>query len=391
MSHDTVPVVIGAGTTERFGQFPERSILGLAAEALKDALDDAGIGREDLDGLVTNMGSPLSRHYDRLSEALNLDLRFAAQYWAHGRWVSSCLQHAAMAVEAGLANYVAVGLGLKFTAVDQIGGEESVSLSEIGAVSEHSERPWYGMTAPVAGSALAARYYMEEYGATGADLAHVAKTFRDHAALHPRSHFSEPIDTEDHQRSNYVVEPLRLFDCAPLTDGGAYLVVTSAERAASLPNAPAHIASMEGVHAGRNNHLFARPGLGIRTQERYEYDAGVTDPVYERANVARNDVDAFYTYDAFSPNVWFALEYWGFCPPGDAPRFVREDGIGLDGRLPTNTHGGLLSNGHLTAWNHLVEMYDQLRGEAGDRQIPDADTVQYGSPFGDSVVLRSVP
>lgn len=391
MTHKREPVVIGAGTTERFGKQPDRSILGLAAEALKDAVDDTGIGRDELDGLVTNMGSPLSRHYDRLCEALNLDVRFAAQYWAHGRWVGSGLQHAAMAVREGLADYVAVGLGLKFNAVEQMGGNESVSLSEIGSISEHSERPWYGMTAPAGGNALATRYYMEKYGATSEDLAHVSKTFREHAALHPRSHFSELIGIDDHQASRYIVDPLRLLDCAPLTDGGAYVVVTAAELADSLPNDPAYLASMEGLHAGRENHLFARPGMGIRTQTEYDYDASVTDPVYDRAGVTRDDVDAFYTYDAFSPNVWYALERWGFCDPGTAHKFTRDGGIALDGQLPVNTHGGLLSNGHVSAWNHLVEMYDQLRGEAGDRQIPGADTVQYGSPFGDSMILRSEP
>ncbi|WP_411965893.1 thiolase family protein [Haloferax sp. YSMS24] len=389
MTRKNTPVIVGAGTTEQFGQFPDRSILELATEALKNALEDTGIGRDELDGLVTNMGSPLSRHYDRLCEALALDVGFTAQYWAHGRWVGSGLQHAAMAVETGVAEYVAVGLGLKFTAVDQMGGEESVSLSEIGSIGEHSERPWYGMTAPVGGNALATRYYMEKYGATSEDLAHISKTFREHAALDPRSHFSKPIDIEDHQASRYIVDPLRLFDCAPLSDGGAYLIVTTAENAASLPNDPAYVASMEGLHAGRENHLFARPGMGIRTQREYEYDASVTDPVYERAGVTRDDIDALYTYDAFTPNVWYALERWGFCEPGTAFEFARDGNISLDGELPMNTHGGLLSNGHISAWNHLVEMYNQLRGEADKRQIANADTVQFATPFGDSIILRN--
>lgn len=389
MGSDSNPVIVGAGTTAGFGEFPDRTILGLAAEALKDALEDTGIGREELDGIVYNIGSPMGRHYDRLAEALDLDLRFAAQYWAHGRWVSSCLQHAAMAVQSGVADYVAAGLGMKFNAVPQVGGAENVSLSEVGSISEHSERPWYGMTAPVGGNALATRYYMEKYGATSEDLAHVSKTFREHASLDPRSHFSSPLEIEDHQQSRLIVDPLRLFDCAPLSDGGAYVIVTSEENAESLPNDPAYFAAMEGIHAGRENHLFARPGMGIRTQREYEYDASVTDPIYDRAGVSRDDIDALYTYDAFTPNVWYALERWGFCAPGEAYEFARDGNIGLDGTLPMNTHGGLLSNGHITAWNHMVEMYNQLRGEADDRQLRGADTVQYATPFGDTIILRS--
>lgn len=391
MTTDQHPVIIGAGTTDEFGVFPDRTILGLTAEALRDALDDAGIDRHELDGLVTNMGSPLARHYDRVCEALALDVTFAAQYWAHGRWAASCVQYAAMAVEAGLAEYVAVGVGLKFNAVSQFGGGETVSLSEIGSISEHSERPWYGMTAPVGGNALATRYYMEKYGATSEDLAHVSKTFRDHATLHPRSHFPDPITVEDHQASPFIVDPLRLYDCAPLTDGGAYVIVTTAENAESLPNEPAYITGMEGLHAGRDNHLFARPGMGIRTQTEYEYDPSVTDPYYEEAGVSREDIDALYTYDAFTPNVWYTLERWGFCDPGTAYEFTRDGEIGLDGELPMNTHGGLLSNGHITAWNHFVEMYDQLRGEAGRRQLTGADALQYATPFGDSLILRAEP
>lgn len=389
MSENRTPVIAGVGRTETFGEQPDRSILGLTAEALQNALQDTGIERDELDGLVTNLGSPLSRNYDRVCEALGLDVRFAAQYWAHGRWVGSCLQHAAMAVQAGLAEYVAVGSGLKFSEVPGVGVNESVSLSEIGSISEHSERPWYGMTAPVSGNALATRYYMEKYGATSEDLAHVSKTFREHAALDPRSHYTDPLSVVDHQDSAHIVDPLRLYDCAPLTDGGVYLVITTEENAQSLPNQPAHVAAMEGLHGGRNNHLFARPGMGIRTQEEHTYDESVTDPVFERADVSRGDIDALYTYDAFSPNVWYALEYWGFCEPGSAYKYVREGNIALDGELPVNTHGGLLSNGHVTAWNHLAEMYDQLRGAAGDRQLSNVDTVQYASPFGDSVILRS--
>lgn len=383
------PVIVGAGATEEFGVFPDRTKLDLAAEALGNAMDDAGIDRHDLDGLVTNMREPLANNYDRLAEALALEVEFTAQYWSHGRWVATCLQHAAMAVRAGLADYVATGLGLKFNAVSQVGGRERVSLSEIGSISEFSERPWYGFTAPVGGNALAARYYMEKYGASGEDLAHVAKTFRDHAALHPRSHFSDPMTIEDHQASRYIVDPLRLFDCAPLTDGGAFVIVTTAEKARALGSGHVEIAGMQGLPAGRNGYLFARPGMGIRTQDEYDYDPSVTNPFYEDAGIERGDVDALYVYDAFSPNVWYALERWGFCEPGSAHEFTRDGTIAVDGELPVNTHGGLLSNGHVSGWNHVIEMYDQLLGRAGDRQLPAAETVQYAPPFGDSIVLQS--
>ncbi len=382
------PAIVGAGTTDRYGKFPDRTRLDLAAEALAAALDDAGLAKGELDGMVMNMGYPIATNYDRLCEALGLELRFVDQKWSHGRWVGPTLCHAAMAVEAGLADFVAAGLGLKFTESGGLGGEHDTSLTEVGSLSEHFTRPWYGMTAPVGGNALATRYYMERYGAESADLAHVAVQFREHAALDDRSQYTDAIDVDDHQASPWIVEPLRLYDCAAVSDGGAYVIVTSAERADSCDSDPAYITAMEGLHAGREEYVFSRPGMAIRTHAATEYDPSTTDHVYDAAGVSRDDVDALYTYDAFASNVWFALERWGFCDPGTAHTATRDGAIGLDGRLPMNTNGGLLSNGHISGWNHLVEMYDQLRGRCGDRQLPDASTVQWATPFGDAVILE---
>lgn len=257
--------IVGGGTAASFGKLPERTVVDLAAEALGNALDDAGLTRDELDGLVSNVGTPLTHNYDRLTEALGLDVDLAAQYWSHGRWAGSALQYAAMAVRAGLADYVAVGLGLQFNTLRQFGGETGVGLAEVGSVSEHAERPWYGTTAPVGASALATRYYMERYGATGADLSHVAVTFRHNAGLDPRSHFTEPIDVTDHQASPYVVDPLRRLDCAPLSDGGAYVVVTSAANAETTASEPAYVTAMRGLPAGPENPLFGRGWASVPT------------------------------------------------------------------------------------------------------------------------------
>ena len=100
-----------------------------------------------------------------------------------------------------------------------------------------------------------------------------------------------------------------------------------------------------------------------------------------------SDVDAFYTYDAFSPLVWYALERFGHCGPGEAPGFVKEGGIGLEGRLPSNTNGGLLSEGHLSGWNMIVELVRQFRGECGERQLKKLEVAQWATAFGDSLLF----
>ena len=104
--------------------------------------------------------------------------------------------------------------------------------------------------------------------------------------------------------------------------------------------------------------------------------------------MTRADVQGLYTYDAFAPLVLFTLERFGFCGPGEAASFVQNNRIGLGGELPMNTSGGLLSEAHVSGWNSVAEMVRQLRGEAGQRQIPGAECLQWGTAWGDSVILR---
>lgn len=390
MSITDNPAIVGAGTTSEYGVLSDQTRLGISAEALKNAIEDAGITKDQIDGLTTNYAPPIATYYDRLCEALGLDVRFVDQKQHMGRFVGNSVRHAALAVEAGLADYVAAGMGLKWNAVSQVGGEVDQNLTDLGSVHSMYPRPWYGFTGPVAASAMHTRYYMEKYGATSEDLAHVAKTLRDHASLDPRSHYSEPYTIEEHQDSRWIVEPLHLFDCAAQSDGGAYLIITSSENAESFDN-PAYITGMEGLHAGRDDFIgggAARRGMGIRTQREYDYDPAELDYVYESSGVTRDDIDALFIYDAFSANIWFGLERWGFCDTGEAFEYTRDGRIGIDGELPINTHGGHLSNGHLSGWNHMVEMYNQIQGRCDERQIGGADTVQWATPWGDSVILQ---
>lgn len=379
------PVIAGAGGTPVRRADDGTPVLELVAEALGEATADANVSPEDLDGFVTNMGAPLSVDYHPLCTALGLDVRFAHQTWSHGRFVGPALQLAAMAVAHGLAECVAVGAGVSFGNVSHLGGGESVTLQD----AEHAERPWYGMTAPVAGNALSARYYMERYGATSRDLAHIARTFRHHASLNPRAQFTDPLELSEHQSSRKIVDPLRLLDCSPRSSGAAFLIVRREDALDSGSESGVSIIAMEGLHAGREEYLFARPGMGVRTQAASGYDADThVGHVYDRAGIDRSDVDGLYTYDAFTPNVWYTLERWGFCEPGTAFEFTRDGNVGLDGQLPMNTNGGLLSEGHVSGWNHFVEMYRQLRGEAGERQLPDVEILQWATPFGDTLVLQ---
>jgi acetyl-CoA acetyltransferase len=380
--------IVGIGQSEVGRHLPD-SQLALGAKALRAALEDSGLDRSDIDGLSLHMGWPLGADYDRIAEVYGLDVGYVYQAWTHGRFVTSALQHAAMAIATGMASVVACVTAISFTREKQIlgGPGDHEGMREQGAT--HGENPVFGLTSPAAGAAFAMQRYMALHGVTSEELAAVPIALRQHAMLNPRALMRKPLTLADHQAARLIVDPLRLFDCSLVTDGAAVVLLTSAERARDLKRKPVTLAGMQGIRAGRNEFIFAPPGLGINQQPSHRTPPPERDlAVYRMAGVDRADMQGFYTYDAFSPLVLFALERFGFCPPREAARWVQGGRIGPGGELPVNTSGGLLSEAHVCGWNSICEMVRQLRGEAGPRQIPDASLLQWGTCWGDSVILK---
>ncbi|MFP1632800.1 thiolase C-terminal domain-containing protein [Zhengella sp. ZM62] len=381
--------IVGIGASG-FGRHLPDSQLGLAAKAFKAALADSGLKREDIDGLSIHMGSPVGLDYDRVAEGLGLEIRYVNQSWLHGRFVTNALQHAALAVSAGLANVVACVTGISFTRErDILGGPGDIEGNrEEGGT--HGESPPYGLTAPAGGAALSMQRYMALYGATSEKLAAVPMSIRRHALRNPDAIMKQELTLEAHQASRMVVDPLHLFDCCLITDGAVVTFVTTMERARDMKQKPVRIAGMQGIRSGRDEFIFAPPGLGISQQPFDGNHARAKDQeVYRAAGVERSDVKGLYTYDAFSPLPLFTLERFGFCGTGEAADFVQDGTIGPGGSLPVNTNGGLLSEAHVAGWNHIREMTRQLRGTAGERQIPGADVLQWGTVWGDSVIMTA--
>jgi len=278
--------------------------------------------------------------------------------------VGPTLQHAAMAVASGLARCVACVCGVSFVQERGLlgGPGDFEGTREEGGT--HEENPVYGLTSPAAGAALSAQRYFALYGATSAELAAVPIAFRKHAAFNPQAIMRTPLTLEDHQASRYVVEPLHLFDCCLISDGAAVVLVTTPERARDGARPPVLIGGMQGMRAGRDEFLFGLPGLGIGQPRAFRYTPTEDELlVYRMAGVTQRDVDALYTYDAFSPLVWFVLERFGFCDLGEAATWTQKGRIELGGELPMNTSGGLLSEAHVSGWNSIVEIVRQLRGE----------------------------
>jgi acetyl-CoA acetyltransferase len=380
--------IVGIGQSE-YGRFLASSQLKLGAKAFKAALDDAGLTREDVDGVAIHMGWPLGVDYDRVAEAYGLDLRWASQSWLHGRFVTSAIQHAAMAVACGLANVVACVTAISFTRERQIlgGPDDFEGTREDGGT--HGESPPYGLTAPAGGAALGMQRYMARYGATSEQLAAVPIAFRKHALKSTHAVMKQPLTLAGHQAARMVADPLRLYDCCLITDGAAVVLVTSAERARDLKQPPVTIAGMQGLRSGREEFIFAPRGLGINQQQSARCKPEEHDLLaYRMAGIERRDIAGLYTYDAFSPLVLFVLERFGFCGPGEAAGWVQNGRIELGGELPMNTSGGLLSEAHVGGWNSILEIVRQLRGAAGERQIANANHLQWATAWGDSVVFR---
>jgi acetyl-CoA acetyltransferase len=246
---------------------------------------------------------------------------------------------AAMIVNAGMSDAVACLASVSFSGLQRPmmgGASDREGAREAGG--GHGEDPVYGMTSPGAGAALVAQRYFERYGADSRALASVPIAFRKHASMNPAAIMREPFDIEVHQQSRYVCEPLHLLDYCLINDGAACVIVTTSERARDLKRPPVYIGGMQGLPGGREEFIWAYPGLGVVQQSVFEYKAGL-QPVYKMAGAKPKDVDALFTYDAFSILAWIALERFGFCKPGEAAGFTQSGRIEIGGELPMNTNG----------------------------------------------------
>ncbi len=381
--------IVGAGSPGLFRASPDTPI-NLAEQAVSRALDDAGLKRSQIDGLIIQIGSPRGTDYDLAASMLGLNVRFAAQPWAHGRFGATVLTHAAMALSWGLADYILCFAAYNNSSFGRHGSKERPSYGESlrEGGGPHAETPHAGLTAPVAGAGMAAQRYFHKYGINPGKLAAVPLAFRRHAMLNPEAVMRKPLTREDYFASRYIVEPLRLFDCSVPVDGSVAFILTTAERARDCKKPPIQLLGVQGIHAGPNEFIFGQPGLGVNQSDVFDYKpAGADDLVFRMAGVKPADIDLFTTYDAFSPIVLWALERYGYCKPGEAADWIQNGRIELGGELPVNTNGGFLSAGHFNSWGEILEIVRQLRGEAGERQVRNAELAQWGTVVGDSIIF----
>jgi acetyl-CoA acetyltransferase len=353
--------IVGIGATE-FSKDSGRSELRLAAEAVRAALNDAGLAPTDVDGLVTfSMDNNTEVAVARELGIPSLEFFSRIQYG--GGAACATVQQAAMAVATGIADVVVC-----YRAFNERSGQRFGQVSSALAAAPTSsgiDAGWsypMGLGTPAGQVAMIAQRYMHVYGATSEDFGRVAVADRRHAATNPNAFFyGKPITLDDHQSSRWIVEPLHLLDCCQESDGGVAVVVTSVERARDLPNPPVLV---RGAAQGSGSDQFVMtsyyrdaltglPEMGI-----------VGDQLWRQAGLAPEDMDVAVLYDHFTPFVLIQLEELGFCARGEARHFIADGALEIGGRLPLNPHGGQLGEAYIHGMNGIAEGVRQVRGTA---------------------------
>ena len=336
---------------------PGRSALEILGEAVHGALADAGLKLSDVDGLFT--GS--SYHFLAglsVAEYLGLKPKFCEATMVGGSSYVSHLLTAAMALHTGQCEVALICYG-------------SNQGSGFGKLKSMAETPLYEAPYepryPISSYALAAARHMHQYGSTREDLAHIAVAARQWARLNPLAHAREPLSIEQVLAARLVSDPLSVLDCCLVTDGGGALVLVRSERARDFPKPPVYV--LGAAAATWHRQIGSMPDLTVTA-------AAESGPrAFAMAGLAPKDVDVLELYDAFTINTLLFLEDLGFCAKGEGGAFVRNGRIAPGGVLPVNTNGGGLSCCHPGMYGMflLIEAVQQLRAEAGDRQVPGAE------------------
>ena len=351
--------IVGVGASPQ-GKLPGSTPVSLAVEAFKRALDDAGLRKGEIDGLLTMPGSSSPEgayNYARLGEALGIDPLYTGSMMLGGGTAGALVHMAAMAVNSGMASCVACLFG---------------DAAATGGSRFDRTYGWgdslgiWGFMSACANSAITASRHMALYGTTSRQLGEIAVACRKHASLNPDAVMREPISLDDHQNSRWIVKPLRLLDCCLISDGGVCVIVTSAERAQDCKKPVVLISGMGQAYTLQN--------LGREDWWYVPHQKLAVNAAYKMAGVSPQDIDVAQLYDNFTISVLLWFEHGGFCKPGESGAFVEGGRIQLGGELPINTAGGNLSESYMDGWLHIVEGVRQMRGECGVRQVPDAQT-----------------
>ncbi len=368
-------IISGVGQSA-IGRRLFREELDLTCEAALEAIADAGLSPDDIDGIaaypgpVQNVPGFAGPGIYEVQDALGIDVRWHVSGLEGPAQISPII-HAALAVAAGLCRHALV-----YRTVTEASAAADTGRRGIGAGSlEIGGFPAFfipfGAMSAANWLALYARRHMHEFGTTKEQLGAIALTDRAHAALNPTAVYRDPMTMDDYLAARMVSEPFGLYDCDAPVDGSTAVIVSSAETARDLR---------------RPAVRFNAVGTAMRARPSWDQWEDITTMaardaaahMWSRTDLTPADVDTAQLYDGFSFLTLAWIEALGFCKRGESGPFVEGGRIGLGGALPLNTWGGQLSGGRLHGFGFVAEAVRQLRGECGARQVPNCEVAVVG-------------
>ena len=347
--------IVGVGNTA-YGKNPGISQIAHNVLAIRAALKDAGLSAQDLDGVLTK--APTSTFPmlwgPKIAEALRIQPKVTATLDQAGASNIGLIQYAISAIEMGQAEVIAISYG-----------DNPRTGTRASYARPRGDDALAGLFGAPSSYAMVAKRHMHEYGTTSEQLANVAIAHRTHANMSPKAQFQELFTVDDYMASRWVVEPFRLLDCCPVSDGGAAYIITTEEKAKELKTLPVYIEGIGQAHPSWD--FYRRPELATSGAK----IAGKM--AFESAGLQPKDVDFCEIYDFFTIVPLISLAEYGFVEKGEAGSFYEEQRTHIGGELPCNTSGGLLSETGMPGTQLVVEAVRQLRGEGENRQVEGAE------------------
>ena len=343
-------------TTYRRGS--EESTRNLATWAIKNAMDDAGIGADEIDGMLSYSGND-SVHAPWVAGDLGIRLNFYMDVHGGGSSIEALIGIAVGVIEAGMCKTVAIYRAMNGFSQVRIGGTGARSAVPInGDQIHHRAYGWQSAGQMFAPSFLR---HMYDYGTTPEQVAHVKAAHSKHASNNPKAYYKQRVTVDDVVNSRIICKPLHLLDCCVETDNATCIIVTRLDRARDMKQPPAVIQSVVGRCCKPRSDMHYQYGPISTVAGHYAKDL-----LWPNAGVGPEDIDVTGAYDAFTFTAMLQLEDYGFCKKGEGGDYVSSGIIELGGARPNNTSGGHLCEGYTHGMNMVIENTRQLRGEVDD-------------------------
>jgi acetyl-CoA acetyltransferase len=369
----------------------DRPLGAIAADTARAAIADAGLTVADVDGFTTGSILPSAGGQasvdgvsivtaNWMAEALGVNPRFCAGFQGYGQ-IPGSVTLAVNAIASGAADVVVVHRALHNPPRGRY--HSNPMTTAVGSAQWGAPQGFFG---PLSMIALPYNEYLQRYGASRASMANVVVEARENGARIPWSFWHDrPLDADAYLEARVLSDPICMYDCDIPVDGVAAFVFTTAERARDLQHPPVYVAGY-----GQGHPIRHRLPMHWPLDDIMDVAAETCARLWEHSGLSVRDVDVPQLYDGFSPFVYFWLEALGYCPVGEAHRFVQDGGISVQqGGLPVLSGGGALGNGRMHGVPQMLECYLQLSGRAGERQLPSADVglACHSSPHWGGAVL----